>query len=147
MKKVTAVFLIILLSFSVVFGYVYIKNRADKLLYPVKYKELVTKYSEEYLIPDYIIYSVIKCESSFEQDAVSVMGAIGLMQITPDTFEWLCKKTGEDFSADKLYDPETNIKYGTYFLSMLYKEFGDWDTAHAAYNAGRSRVKSWLKDF
>lgn len=55
-------------------------------------------------------------------------------------------QNGEDISVDMLYDPETNIKYGTYFLSILYEEFGSWDTVYAAYNAGRSRVNSWLSD-
>lgn len=71
---------------------------------------------------------------------------MGLMQITKETFWWLLSKNGEDISVDMLYDPETNIKYGTYFLSILYEEFGSWDTVYAAYNAGRSRVNSWLSD-
>ena len=45
-----------------------------------------------------------------------------------------------------VFDAETNVKYGTFFLSFLYGEFGDWDTAFAAYNAGRNKVKSWLQD-
>lgn len=44
------------------------------------------------------------------------------MQITKETFWWLLSKNGEDISVDMLYDPETNIKYGTYFLSILYEE-------------------------
>lgn len=71
------------------------------------------------------------------------------MQITPETFEWLRFKMGESetpASADMLYNPETNIKYGTYFLSLLYTEFGVWDTAYAAYNAGRGKVNEWLNE-
>ena len=77
---------------------------------------------------------------------MSGAGAIGLMQITRETFWWLLTKAGEDMDVDRLYDPEINIRYGTYFLSLLYEEFGDWDTVCAAYNAGRSRVHGWLDD-
>ena len=89
----------------------------------------------------------MKTESGFKSDAVSVKGAIGLMQLTPDTFAWLCTKMGEaDSAAERLYNPEVNIRYGTYFLSLLYTEFGVWDTCFAAYNAGRTKVSAWLKD-
>jgi soluble lytic murein transglycosylase-like protein len=78
--------------------------------------------------------------------AVSSAGAIGLMQMMPDTYEWLCKKTGDLCIPAMLYDPETNIRYGTYLLSFLYTRYGNWDTALAAYNAGLGNVDQWLED-
>ena len=113
--------------------------------HPQKYAESVEKYAAEYDVPESVVYAVIKTESGFTPDAVSLKGAIGLMQITPDTFDWLCSKTGDEANALLLYEPDTNIRYGTYFLSLLYSEFGVWDTAFAAYNAGRGRVNEWLK--
>ena len=115
-----------------------------KRLNPQKYAESVTKYAEEYNVPESVIFAVIKTESSFVPDAVSPRGAIGLMQITPDTFSWLCSKTGDEDNASFLYDPDTNIRYGTYFLSLLHNEYKSWDTVYAAYNAGRGRVNGWL---
>lgn len=112
--------------------------------HPQKYAESVEKYAAEYDVPESVVYAVIKTESGFTPDAVSLKGAIGLMQITPDTFDWLCSKTGDEANALLLYEPDTNIRYGTYFLSLLHNEYKAWDTVYAAYNAGRGRVNSWL---
>lgn len=112
--------------------------------HPQKYAESVEKYAAEYDVPESVVYAVIKTESGFTPDAVSLKGAIGLMQITPDTFDWLCSKTGGEANALLLYEPDTNIRYGTYFLSLLHNEYKAWDTVYAAYNAGRGRVNSWL---
>ena len=112
--------------------------------HPQKYAESVEKYAAEYDVPESVVYAVIKTESGFTPDAVSLKGAIGLMQITHDTFDWLCSKTGGEANALLLYEPDTNIRYGTYFLSLLHNEYKAWDTVYAAYNAGRGRVNSWL---
>lgn len=112
--------------------------------HPQKYSESVEKYAVEYDVPESVVYAVIKTESGFTPDAVSLKGAIGLMQITPDTFDWLCSKTGDEANSLLLYEPDTNIRYGTYFLSLLHNEYKAWDTVYAAYNAGRGRVNSWL---
>nr|MCR5353133.1 lytic transglycosylase domain-containing protein [Clostridiales bacterium] len=118
-----------------------------KKTHPLPYNETVKKYSAVYAVPEEIIYAVINTESEFKSDAVSKKGAIGLMQIMPETFEWLCSKNSEeDASAELLYNPEVNIKYGTYYLSLLYSEYGVWETVYAAYNAGRSTVNAWLSD-
>lgn len=111
---------------------------------PLKYAEAVERYADEYDVPIEIVYAVIKTESSFVPDAVSSKGAIGLMQITPDTYDWLCGKTGDEPNIRLLYEPDTNIRYGTYFLSLLYNEYQVWETVYAAYNAGRGRVNGWL---
>lgn len=118
----------------------------DNVTHPILYSELIDEYSGEYGVPPEIVCAVIETESSFRADAVSDAGATGLMQITEQTFWWLLSRAGEDMSADELFRPEINIRYGTYFLSLLYEEFGDWDTVYAAYNAGRSRVHRWLED-
>lgn len=90
--------------------------------------------------------AVIKTESSFDPKAESSAGALGLTQITPETFHWLQTKTGETLSDDALSDPETAIRYGALFLGLLLDEFNSAETAVAAYHAGRGRVNSWLKD-
>lgn len=120
----------------------------EKRLYPLpgEYISVIEKYSEEYGIPIELLCGVINTESSFDPNATSHAGAMGMMQITEDTFNWLLFKSGESHTKDALYNYETNIRFGAYFLSLLYEEFGDWDTTLAAYNAGRGRVNSWLSD-
>ena len=147
MKRTLAIILII--AVSVGLGYVYDKvtTELEKRAHPLEYREIVEKYSEEYGVPQEIIFGVIKSESSFKSDAKSSAGAVGLMQITEATFDWLMARLGENLSAGLLYDPDTNIKYGTYYLNYLHTEFGSWDIAFAAYNAGPNRVKnSWLNN-
>lgn len=137
------IFLCVTVVFSVSFT---VFNAAIKLSYPIKYEEYVEKYSREFGVEENLIYAIIKTESSFNPDAVSSANAGGLTQITPETFEWLKIKLGEENKDLSLFDPETSIKYGAFFISYLLNEFGDTDTAVAAYHAGRGRVNGWLED-
>ncbi|HBR32836.1 MAG TPA: lytic transglycosylase, partial [Clostridiales bacterium] len=114
--------------------------------YPKEYEEYVVKYSNECNVPQEIVYAVIYCESGFNKDAVSPDGAIGLMQIIPDTYDWLSRIIGESYAEGDIYIPENNIKYGVSYLAYLYKRFGNWDTAVAGYNAGHGKVSEWLSD-
>ena len=119
----------------------------EKQAYPRNYSEYVTVYAEKYGIPENLVYSVIRTESDFESGAVSRVGAIGLMQIMPDTFKWLTDDIlFEHMEVGMLYDPETNIRYGTFYLSYLYDRYADWDLAIAAYNGGLGNVDKWLAD-
>lgn len=143
---VTAVSVVLLIAVGAGFLYNFIIDRYDRFIHPLGYSEYVEGYSALYKVPIEIVYAVIKTESSFNKDALSPKGAMGLMQITPDTFMWLMTKTGESHELDTLYMPHINIKYGVFFLSYLYNEFGSWETTYAAYNAGMSRIKGWLAD-
>ncbi|MBE6692035.1 MAG: lytic transglycosylase domain-containing protein [Ruminococcaceae bacterium] len=117
-----------------------------KDLYPREYSEYVTLYSKEYNVPEHLIYAVIHSESGFDKDAVSSVGAMGLMQLMPDTFQWIAKRIDVDFENLDITDPETNIKCGTYYLNYLYQRFENWQTCLAAYNAGPNKVANWLLD-
>lgn len=119
---------------------------ALQTVYPLKYSELVEKYSAEYNLDEAFVYAVIETESGFNKDAVSEVGARGLMQIMPDTFKWLKSKTGEKLPDDALFEPEVSIRYGCFLLRYLLDEFENEKTALAAYHAGVGRVKKWLKD-
>ena len=119
----------------------------EKSAYPREYAEYVTVYAEKYGVPEELVYAVIRTESDFDSGAVSPVGAVGLMQLMPSTFEWLTDDMlFEHLENGMLYDPETNIRYGTYCLSYLYDRYGNWETAIAAYNGGLGIVDKWLED-
>lgn len=139
--------ILITIAAAVLFGAFFVTGKSVmKIIYPMKYTEYVEKYSSEYGISSELLFAVIKTESSFNPDAVSDADAAGLTQITPETFEWLQTKLGEEGQTLSLFDPETSIKYGAFFLSYLLDEFENTDTALAAYHAGRGRVNGWLED-
>jgi soluble lytic murein transglycosylase len=86
-------------------------------------------------------------ESKYYPNAVSKKGARGLMQIMPRTGEWVAQQLDlEGFHPDYLFDPEINIKIGTWYLSYLMKQFnGDLTLVLAAYNGGQGNVRDWLQ--
>lgn len=118
------------------------------IVYPTKYNEAVSSGSIENGLPESLIYAVIKAESNFDPNAQSPKNAIGLMQITEPTGEWVCEKTGTIFSgSDILKEPEQNIRIGCFYLSYLLKLYdGNQKCALAAYNAGYTNVNAWLSD-
>lgn len=115
---------------------------------PIEYQETVEQYAEENGLSPALVFAVIKTESNFDPDARSRKDAYGLMQITEETLSWAILREGksETYTAEDLYDPEINIRYGCFILGLLLEEFQDTKTALAAYNAGRSNVLKWLKD-
>ncbi len=143
-----SVIIITILILSVLCGllFQFFYDKYERAAYPREYEEYVEKYASQYGVPEYMVYAVIKTESGFDSGAVSDAGAVGLMQMMPDTFTWLTTLTKENLDKGMLYDPETNIKYGTYYLSYLYLKYGTWDTVYAAYNAGEGNVDGWLGD-
>ena len=148
MKKTVIILSILIISALIALFWVQIDTAISEFCHPLEYVDIVESCAKEYTIPKELIYAVIKTESDFKSDAVSNKGAIGLMQITPDTFDWLCMKNSDsDSDPDRLYKPEVNIRYGTLYLDMLYSEFdGDMKTALAAYNAGPNNVRKWLEN-
>lgn len=147
-KRLLAVLLIICGAVSIGFLLNFGWNRLDQVTHPRDYSEYVTKYSEEYHIPEDVILAVIKVESGFDASAESSVGAMGLMQMMPSTFTWL---TGEEHLREylpesALLEPEISIRYGTYYLNYLYEKFDNWDTVFAAYNGGEGNVAKWLAD-
>ncbi len=144
MKKTVTILIILVIAVIIGFSFTKVDDTVTDKLHPRKYAEYVEKYSEEYGVPEEILYAVIKSESNFTADAVSDVGAIGLMQLMPETFEWICSKTGDESNTSFLYDPEVNIKCGAYYLSYLYAKFSVWETTYAAYNAGEGNVREWL---
>ena len=116
-----------------------------KLIYPKKYSIYVEKYSKEYSIDENLVYSIIKAESKFDKDVISYKGAKGLMQISDITRDWAIEELSLGNNAD-IFDPDTNIKIGCWYLNKLYKQFGQFDLVIAAYNGGSGNVQKWLND-
>lgn len=114
--------------------------------HPTKYSKLILKYSKMYGIEANLVGALINVESTYNPKAVSPVGAVGLMQIMPTTASEISKKLGDDYSSINLFDEDTNIRYGCYYLSYLYLVYGDTTCVLAAYNAGLGNVNSWLKN-
>jgi soluble lytic murein transglycosylase len=118
-----------------------------KIFYPLYYKESIFTYAEEYNLDPYLIAAIIRVESKFRKDATSKSGARGLMQVIPATGEWIAEELGmKNFNIDLLYDPELNIKFGSWYLAHLNKVFSnDITLVIAAYNGGQGNVNRWLE--
>ena len=108
--------------------------------------ELIVHEGKKYGHDPLLLTAVIITESSFNNWARSNRGALGLMQIRPATGKELATEVSIQWQGtSSLYNPETNIALGTYYLNKLYLHFGDLGLALEAYNHGPSRLKVYLK--
>lgn len=141
-KKILVFLLVVLI---LILGGNYILK---KYVFPIKYEEYITKYGEEFEVDPLLILAIIKTESNFSNDAKSNKDAKGLMQIMDQTGEWAAEELGiVYFMPNMMYDPEMNIKIGTWYIDRLNDEFnGDLDLMLAAYNGGSGNVTKWLKN-
>ena len=113
-------------------------HRLDLVRYPLKYTDYVEAAATENGVDPLLIYAVIRTESEFEPEVVSRANAKGLMQMKDTTFTDLQRRAGEPepLPPESLFDPETSIRYGVYYMRLLLDQFEDTDTMLAAYNAG-----------
>ena len=111
---------------------------------PEAFSAHVQKYSFMYGVDANLVYAVIKAESNFEEDAVSAKGARGLMQIMPATEQFIAEKLG--VTGQDIFQPETNIRFGVWYLSYLLERFGTRELAAAAYNAGEGTLRRWIEE-
>lgn len=115
------------------------------LTHPIKYQNEIVYYAKEYNLEPEIVASIINIESSYNKKAKSNKDAIGLMQIKLDTANYLNELYyNQPISENQLFDTTTNIKYGCMYLRYLLNKFEDLNTTLCAYNAGETRVRSWL---
>ncbi len=120
---------------------------AERICHPRKYQSIVSDYSALYGVPEAMIYTMIKVESGFDSTTCSEDGKIGLMQLSPQLYIQLATKAGDpEINAAALYDPNTNIRYGTLYLAALYQKYGMWSTVYAAWYAGEDSVDAWLQN-
>jgi soluble lytic murein transglycosylase len=118
----------------------------ERLWYPFSYQQIVRGHARNYNLDPALLAAVIYQESKFKADARSSSGAIGLMQLLPDTAKGIALHTGGSrFRVDDLYNPEINVRYGAWYLRHLLTKYRDEQNALAAYNAGQDNVDRWRR--
>lgn len=152
----TALLLCLVLAQALMEGYLTtqqeLKEAAHKKLlseHPLYYRDQIEQAGKENNIKPAFLAAIILCESSYRKDAVSSVGALGLMQVMPDTGAWIAHKLQEDgsYTNEQLYDPDTNIRYGSWYIGYLSSLFrGDPILVASAYHAGQNEVTGWLSD-
>jgi peptidoglycan lytic transglycosylase len=127
--------------------FAYIQSEPDwyvRLRYPLDYQEIVVGHAKNYDLDPALLAAVIYRESKFDAQARSASGAIGLMQLLPDTAKGIALHTGgSQFEVADLWNPEINVRYGAFYLRRLLNKYGDTRLALAAYNAGQANVDKW----
>ena len=119
----------------------------ERLRYPLRYEEIVVGHAENYDLEPHLLAAVIYQESKFDADAVSDSGAVGLMQLLPETAQGIADRTGgSGWHERDLVNPELNIRYGSWYLRHLLDKYGDEELALAAYNAGQTNVDRWREE-
>ena len=120
----------------------------DRAVYPLQYDDAIRLSSRDNRLDPALVAAVIYAESRFDAGARSDHGAVGLMQVLPETAQQIAGETGGvDFVPEDLTDPEVNVRYGTYYLRTVLDQFdGDVVAAVAAYNAGAGAVQEWLDE-
>ena len=147
MKRLAAVTVAALAAAGIV-GYLQESGTApswyERVRYPLRYEGIVRGHARNYKLDPALLAAVIYQESRFRPRAQSPSGAIGLMQILPTTAQGIAVRTGGTrFQTSDLYDPELNVRYGSWYLRHLLDRYGDERLALAAYNAGQRNVDAW----
>ncbi len=119
-------------------------DQLERLRYPLKYQTIVRGHARNYDLDPALLAAVIETESKFDASAQSSSGARGLMQLLPSTARGIAVHTGgSNYTDADLWDPELNVRYGSWYLRHLLDKYGDERTALAAYNAGQDNVDRW----
>ncbi len=144
MSKMFKVFLALLAITVGLLGIIGGCETSQRVKYPVAYSDIIVKHARENNLDPFLVMAVVKVESNFVPEAHSDYAG-GLMQLTPDTAKWIAA----DMNYNQEYhymDPNTNIKFGCYYLKHLIDIYHNIDTALAAYNGGMGSVNEWLKN-
>lgn len=136
-RLLTILILAVLLSVSIALG-VFAFFKA----FTPDFRTIIDEKCEYYSVDKHLVYALIKAESGYDTNALSQKGAVGLMQIMPNTASWL---VDENITAQDLTDPRVNIDIGVMYLSRLNKKYTDFRHVLAAYNAGSGKVDEWIR--
>jgi soluble lytic murein transglycosylase len=118
--------------------------------YPLHFEQIVRVHADNYDLDPAMVAAVIYAESKFDPATRSSAGAVGLMQLLPETAQGIADRTGgAHYTEADLADPDINVRYGCWYLRHLrakYRGTGDATRlALAAYNAGQANVDKWIK--
>lgn len=119
------------------------------LFFPLDYYDYIEQEADKYGIDPYLISAFIRAESGFDEAAYSAAGACGLMQLMPETAEWINGQAGFGYDVEQaIWQPEANIRMGIWYIDWLTDTYygGNLTLAIAAYNAGLSNVNGWLEE-
>jgi soluble lytic murein transglycosylase len=115
-----------------------------QLSYPRPYSATVRAAAAEFDVDPLLIWAIMRQESRFDPQALSYVGARGLMQVMPSTQTWIAEQVGENIPPGDAFTPQASIRMGAWFLRFLLDYFGgDLELAIAAYNGGAGSVDSW----
>jgi len=115
--------------------------------YPLEYEHIIRGHAANHDLDPALLAAVVYVESHFDPNAESPAGALGLMQLLPDTARGIALRTGgAAFVVADLRDPEINVRYGSWYLDHLRGRYGDMTTVLAAYHAGQGNVDRWRAD-
>ena len=119
-----------------------------RFVYMWDYQQDIITYSEKNNIDPFLVAAIIKNESNFKHKAVSGVGAVGLMQIMPETGRWIAEQMGlENYKDSDLYQTKTNIRMGCWYVGELDHEFKhNMTLLMIAYNAGRGQTREWMQE-
>jgi len=120
-------------------------HAVKEVVLPLRHEDIIRQQAHEKHLDPALVAAVIYTESRF-RDQTSHAGAKGLMQLTPDTAEFVERLSGgSTFQVSDLSTPQVNIAYGTYYLRYLLDRYGDNEAlALAAYNGGEGNVDRWV---
>ena len=134
----------VFLGFICAFGFLILGLIGLRALFPLDYREEILEWSAVYNLEPAWVASIIRCESSFRPQVISSAGAIGLMQIMPETGKWIAEQLIlNNYSLALLTNPASNIQLGTWYLRYLLDRFSTADSALMAYNAGPTNADRW----
>ena len=132
------------LGFLCLFVLLWVSLIGVRILFPFEYRTDILEWSAVYDLEPEWVASVIRNESRFRPPAVSPAGAIGLMQIMPETGDWIAQQLQlPSYSTSLLDDVSLNIAMGTWYLRHLLDRFSTQDAAMMAYNAGPTNAERW----
>ena len=115
--------------------------------YPLEYESIIRTHAANHDLDPALVAAMVYVESRFDPNARSAAGAVGLLQLLPETAEGIALRTGgERFVVADLRDPEINVRYGTWYVDHLRERYGDTRLALAAYHAGQGNVDHWRED-
>lgn len=147
-RKVPLIFIVFVTLLICVFLLCFGAKTVAKTLYPMKFQSEVETYAAENDLPLELVYAIVRCESGFDPDAVSSVGARGLMQLMESSFEWVRDRlAGEkERTFDDMFSPDINLKYGCRLFALLLEEYETVPNALCAYHAGWGITRKWLDD-